>query len=179
MRGKIQLWGNRLALSIPKTLAEEAGLTRDAEVDISLIDGYIVISPPEEIAELEDEVTEEDRHPEAESEPESVPNNPGNIYPAISFSPILLPFSIKADSKGRVLFSAEKSLATPIGVFRLQGIAAWPDGKTLKIYHEDEVHEHPLDDKPFAFEASQYSGDVSIKYSKGEGIEVHLEPGPE
>jgi antitoxin MazE len=44
MRSKIQMWGNSLALRIPKPFAIEAGLDRDTAVEISLKQGKLVIS---------------------------------------------------------------------------------------------------------------------------------------
>jgi antitoxin MazE len=44
MRSKIQMWGNSLALRIPKPFAIEAGLDRDTAVEISLRQGKLVIS---------------------------------------------------------------------------------------------------------------------------------------
>ncbi len=73
MRSKIQQWGNSLALRIPKPFAEEAGLSRHSEIDLSLLDGKIVIIPVEEpqptLEELLAKVTEENRHAEVESGP--------------------------------------------------------------------------------------------------------------
>ncbi len=43
MLTKVQKWGNSLALRIPKSLAEEAGLERDISVDIRFEDGEIHI----------------------------------------------------------------------------------------------------------------------------------------
>lgn len=55
MLSKIQKWGNSLALRIPKTFAEEAGLDNDSPVEIRIVDGQIHIVPVQEIHyELED-----------------------------------------------------------------------------------------------------------------------------
>lgn len=45
MQSRVQKWGNSLALRIPKTFATEIGLTDDTPVDISLVDGKLVIAP--------------------------------------------------------------------------------------------------------------------------------------
>jgi antitoxin MazE len=45
MKVRIQRWGNSLALRIPKSFAVEAGMDQDVEVDLSLVDGKLVISP--------------------------------------------------------------------------------------------------------------------------------------
>jgi antitoxin MazE len=39
----VQKWGNSLALRIPKSFAEEAGLHEDATVDLSLVEGRLVV----------------------------------------------------------------------------------------------------------------------------------------
>ena len=45
MRNKIQKWGNSLALRIPKAFAEETGLMADSPVEITVVDGRLVITP--------------------------------------------------------------------------------------------------------------------------------------
>ena len=45
MRTKIQKWGNSLALRIPKAFALDAQLENNSVVEISLIEGRIVIKP--------------------------------------------------------------------------------------------------------------------------------------
>ena len=45
MRSRVQKWGNSLAVRIPKPFAQEVGLAKDAEVEISVDDGTLVISP--------------------------------------------------------------------------------------------------------------------------------------
>ncbi|MEZ6058712.1 MAG: AbrB/MazE/SpoVT family DNA-binding domain-containing protein [Planctomycetaceae bacterium] len=42
---KIQRWGNSLAIRIPKVLAEEVDVTDGAEVDITVREGELIISP--------------------------------------------------------------------------------------------------------------------------------------
>jgi antitoxin MazE len=42
---KIQKWGNSLGLRIPKSFAEEADVEPGSEVDLSVIDGGLVIKP--------------------------------------------------------------------------------------------------------------------------------------
>jgi antitoxin MazE len=49
MKTRVQKWGNSLALRIPKSFAEEAGLHADAAVELSLVDGRLIvqsITPP-------------------------------------------------------------------------------------------------------------------------------------
>jgi len=45
MLTKVQKWGNSLALRIPKAFATDAQLANDSVVEVSLIDGQIVIMP--------------------------------------------------------------------------------------------------------------------------------------
>jgi antitoxin MazE len=45
MRTKVQRWGNSLALRIPKAFALDAQLENDSFVEISLVDGQIIITP--------------------------------------------------------------------------------------------------------------------------------------
>ena len=44
MRCKVQKWGNSLEIRIPKAFANEVGFQQDGEVDISVVDGQLVIS---------------------------------------------------------------------------------------------------------------------------------------
>jgi antitoxin MazE len=43
MKTRIQKWGNSLALRIPKSFAAKAGLRADDAVDLSLIEGALVV----------------------------------------------------------------------------------------------------------------------------------------
>ena len=45
MKTRVQKWGNSLALRIPKSFAEEAGLRADAPVELSLRGGALVVRP--------------------------------------------------------------------------------------------------------------------------------------
>ncbi len=45
MKTKVQKWGNSLALRIPKSFAIETLLEADTEVELSLIDGRLTITP--------------------------------------------------------------------------------------------------------------------------------------
>ena len=45
MLTKIQKWGNSLALRIPKAFALDAQLENDSFVEISIVEGQIVIKP--------------------------------------------------------------------------------------------------------------------------------------
>jgi antitoxin MazE len=43
METRVQKWGNSLAVRIPKSFAEEAGLRANGAVNLSLVDGAIVV----------------------------------------------------------------------------------------------------------------------------------------
>jgi antitoxin MazE len=45
MKTRVQKWGNSLALRIPKSFAQEAGLRPNAAVELSLVDGALVVQP--------------------------------------------------------------------------------------------------------------------------------------
>jgi len=45
MKTRVQKWGNSLALRIPKPFATEIGLERNSTVEMSLVDGRLVIMP--------------------------------------------------------------------------------------------------------------------------------------
>lgn len=45
MKTRIQKWGNSLALRIPKSFALEVGLENETDVDVTLADGKLVITP--------------------------------------------------------------------------------------------------------------------------------------
>jgi antitoxin MazE len=44
MRGRVQKWGNSLAVRIPKPFAEEAGLRKDVEIDVSVDAGRVIVA---------------------------------------------------------------------------------------------------------------------------------------
>ena len=45
MKTRVQKWGNSLALRIPKSFAVEAGLHANAAVELSLVEGALVVQP--------------------------------------------------------------------------------------------------------------------------------------
>ena len=53
MRSRVQKWGNSLALRIPKSFALEAGLHEDGIVDLTLIEGKLVVTPQADPIRLE------------------------------------------------------------------------------------------------------------------------------
>lgn len=68
MRIRIQKWGNSLALRIPKVFAAEARLEQDKFVEVSLVEGKLIIVPAVEPAVTLDQllagVTEQNLHRE-------------------------------------------------------------------------------------------------------------------
>ncbi len=44
MRTRIKMWGNSLAVRIPRSFAAEAGLEPDAAVEMTLVDGSLVVT---------------------------------------------------------------------------------------------------------------------------------------
>ncbi len=68
MLTKIQKWGNSLALRIPKALAAEAQLQNGSLVEISIVEGKIIITPVPApgwpLDELLAGITTDNLHPE-------------------------------------------------------------------------------------------------------------------
>jgi antitoxin MazE len=73
METRIKKWGNSLALRIPKALAEEAGLAYQVPVELSLVEGKLVIARIErsrpDLETLLAQVTEDNLHAEADVGP--------------------------------------------------------------------------------------------------------------
>ena len=73
METTIKKWGNSLALRIPKALAKEAGLHYDLSVELSLLDGKLVIAPIEppklDLDAMLDQITEDNLHSEIDVGP--------------------------------------------------------------------------------------------------------------
>ena len=73
MKARIQKWGNSLALRIPKALAEEVHVRQNTQVEISLVDGKIVVEPVKTadwtLEDLLEGITDENLHLEVESGP--------------------------------------------------------------------------------------------------------------
>ncbi len=74
MKTHVQRWGNSLAVRIPKSFATEAGLQPSAEVEITLQNGQIVLTPVSRRAysleELVTAITDENRHSETDFGPD-------------------------------------------------------------------------------------------------------------
>lgn len=73
MRGHIQKWGNSLALRIPKSFAEEVGVSAGSPVELTLLEGQLRIQPVSRPSySLEDllaGVTDDNLHQAIESGP--------------------------------------------------------------------------------------------------------------
>jgi len=71
VKTRIQKWGNSLALRIPKSFASEVGLECNAPVEISLVDGNLVVKPDVQpvpsLDELLAQVTEDNMHREIDT----------------------------------------------------------------------------------------------------------------
>ena len=71
MLTKVQKWGNSLALRIPMSYALEAKLEKDSDVDISLVEGQLVIRPmvtvKPDLAHLLSGITEDNLHDECDT----------------------------------------------------------------------------------------------------------------
>ena len=71
MKTRIQKWGNSLALRIPKSFAEEVQLSQGTQVEVSLKEGKLLVSPvletPFSLDELLAGVTEENLHQEIDT----------------------------------------------------------------------------------------------------------------
>ncbi len=67
----IQKWGNSLAVRIPQAVAREIGLNPDTSVEVSLVDGKLVITPVVKrkmtLAKLLAQVTDENIHHEVDT----------------------------------------------------------------------------------------------------------------
>lgn len=68
MKTHVQKWGNSLALRIPKTFALEAGLSENAAVELSLVEGKLVVESIQKrkptLDELLQGITDENLHGE-------------------------------------------------------------------------------------------------------------------
>ena len=68
MHTRIQKWGNSLAIRIPKSFAAEVGLDQDSEVELSLLDGKLILVPitrqPVLLAALLAQITDDNLHSE-------------------------------------------------------------------------------------------------------------------
>jgi antitoxin MazE len=73
MKTRVQKWGDCLALRIPKSFAEEAGLHENAVVELPLAEGRLIVRPirlqPLTLEELSRGITDENLPGEWETGP--------------------------------------------------------------------------------------------------------------
>lgn len=73
MRTRVQKWGNSLGVRIPKVFAREARLAHDSAVEITLVDGKIMVEPVVEpgltLQQLLADITEQNLHGEVDTGP--------------------------------------------------------------------------------------------------------------
>ena len=72
MKAKVQKWGNSLAVRIPKPVALEVGLRADADVEMSVQQGSLVLAPTRReytLEELVRGITPKNRHEETDFGP--------------------------------------------------------------------------------------------------------------
>jgi len=72
METQVKRWGNSLALRIPRPLAAEVGLEEDSPVELSLVEGRLVIAPLVEAFSLDRllaQVTDDNLHGEVDTGP--------------------------------------------------------------------------------------------------------------
>ena len=66
MRTLVCMWGNSLAVRLPKAMADEVGITADSAVEIRVVDGALLLSPldgrEKRLAKLVSLITAENRH---------------------------------------------------------------------------------------------------------------------
>ncbi len=68
MTSKVQKWGNSLALRIPRVFAKDAHLHQGSVVQVSMVEGKIVVSPTKKqkysLSQLLKGITPANRHSE-------------------------------------------------------------------------------------------------------------------
>ncbi len=72
MQTQVKKWGNSLALRIPKAFAEEMDISSDTPVEISIVEGNLVVTPLVEaqsysLDDLLSQITEDNLHGEVET----------------------------------------------------------------------------------------------------------------
>ena len=72
MQTRVQRWGNSLAIRIPKAFANEFRLKHNSSVDISVVEGKIVVEPVIEsevtLEQLVSNITEHNLHGEIDTD---------------------------------------------------------------------------------------------------------------
>jgi antitoxin MazE len=72
MKVKIQKWGNSLAVRIPKSFAVQTEIEQDTIVDLSILEGSIIVKPEKRnpkltLEELLEKVSAENLHGEVDT----------------------------------------------------------------------------------------------------------------
>lgn len=71
MKIKVQKWGNSLAVRIPKSIASNVGIQNNSPVDMSLINGKLVVTPMNKaklsLKKLLAQVTQDNLHREIDT----------------------------------------------------------------------------------------------------------------
>ena len=80
MKTRVRKWGNSLALRIPKSFAVDAGLCENAPVELSLVNGSIVVRSvaptPPSLDEMLRGITDENLHGEWDTGPATAAGHP-------------------------------------------------------------------------------------------------------
>jgi antitoxin MazE len=71
MKTKIQKWGNSLAIRIPKSFAVQMEIEQNSVIDLSIIDGKIIVEPKKNkpkynLTELLRDISEDNIHSETD-----------------------------------------------------------------------------------------------------------------
>lgn len=64
---KVQMWGNSLAVRLPRSVAESAGIEKGTELEFSIKDKDIILKPLKSTPSLDEllsKITSENRHEE-------------------------------------------------------------------------------------------------------------------
>ena len=73
MLAKAQKWGNSIAVRIPKPVADDAGIREDDQLEISVVEGAVVLTPRRppryRLEELLAGITRDNLHSEADFGP--------------------------------------------------------------------------------------------------------------
>jgi antitoxin MazE len=67
MKTQVQKWGNSLALRIPKSFAAESNIEEGSAVNLSLVEGRIIVEPTYTLDDLLSRVTRRNIHAEIDT----------------------------------------------------------------------------------------------------------------
>jgi antitoxin MazE len=54
MESKVRKWGNSLGIRIPKSVADDVGLTQDCEVSLEVARGQLIVRPKSKACKLDE-----------------------------------------------------------------------------------------------------------------------------